>query len=167
MKQTKTPLKKPVKRKRPLSSLMAPAGSWQQIDRCYGERLFKNFHINIRRPFEAANPDIPIPSNFWFEADFIQHLAKRITANNYSGIRIYFGAYDPGMGQHTGTRYEKSPTIFIVETKRVNNVHVDQFSGVCVESTFYDGYNHGHLCPPDPAEQCDGAEFDTRDIPNP
>lgn len=140
-------------------------GTWQQIDRCYGERLFNNFHQTVRKPFEAQHPGIPIPSNFWFEGNFINHLAQRIKDNDYSGIRIYFGAYDPGMGQRTNTPYASSPTIFIVETKSEGGVHVDQFSGICVETAFYDGYNHGHLCPPDPADQCSGAAFDTRRVP--
>lgn len=157
MKNTKT-----ITRRKPGNTQKPPvmkAFNWQQIDRCYGQRLFDNFHNTIRKPFQAVNPNIPIPSNFWFEADFIHHLAKRITDNNYSGIRIYFGAYDPGMGQRIGSGYESSPTIFIVETKLQGGQHTDQFSGVCVETAFYDGYNHGHLCPPDPADQCEGAEF--------
>lgn len=163
MKQIKTLRKRPLKKKRP--SIMTPAGRWQQIDRCYANRLFNNFHLHFRKPFEAANQNIAVPSNFWFEADFIHHLAKRIIDNDYSGIRIYFGAYDKDMGLRTDTKYESAPTIFIVETKFENNMHVDQFSDTCVETAFYDGYNHGHLCPPDPAEQCKGAEFKTEDVP--
>jgi hypothetical protein len=149
-----------------LNQLAAPPPkTWKQIDSCYARRLFINFDSLVREPFEAAHPDIGIPGNIWYDSALITSLADRIRVNQFSGVRIYFGAYQTSMGVRTNTRYALSPTIFIVETKRINGKHIDQFGIKCPDNLNTDAYNHGHLCPPDPAEQCKGAAFDERNIP--
>jgi hypothetical protein len=135
---------------------------WEQIDSCYARKLFDNFNSLYRPKLMEAFPNGGIPSNIWFDSTFILYLAKRIVDSNYSGIRIYFGAYDPAVADgRLGTAFEKAPTVFVLETKRGgtdNRRHIDQFGQGCMSPfRFQDAYNHGHLCPPDSV--CDGSYF--------
>lgn len=142
---------------------ISAVSDWKEIDSCMARRLFNNFDLHYRRRLETTQ--IQIPTNIFFEETLIRELAKRMTDSGYSGIRIYFGAYDSVIAAaRIGTPFATSPTVFIVETKFLTKngekSHYDQFNKACPSTLNpFDAYNHGHLCPPDAKELCGGSYF--------